>query len=141
MANPNNSNMVPVSSSSDDDNHPTVIVVVFISFGCLCLFAAIAFSICWFLRRRKRRCSKHVEEAGIVHVDEHKKVKEAIVQGPHGKKTVVREMEDDVHIGEAVIVKKDERVGESSCLEAKAPAGDQANSDTVIDINGSRLEK
>ncbi|TYI39197.1 hypothetical protein ES332_A02G081100v1 [Gossypium tomentosum] len=38
-----------------------------------------------------------------VHVDEHLKVKEAIVPGPDGPRAVLLEIEDDIHIGEDII--------------------------------------
>ncbi|KAM7256856.1 hypothetical protein ACFE04_012597 [Oxalis oulophora] len=97
----------------------TIIIIVFISFGFL---AAFVLALCWFLRWKMTR-NKHVQGAGILHVDEHKKVKEGIIEGPHGMKTVVIEMEDDVHIGEAVIIKKDEKFG--------------GNTDTVIEVGKS----
>lgn len=51
-----------------------------------------------------------VQETDIVHVDEHLKVREEIVQGPHGSQAVVLSIEDDVHIDEEI--RKNERFGE-----------------------------
>lgn len=43
-----------------------------------------------------------VQETDIKHVDEHLKVKEGIVQGPHGAEAVVLSFEDDVHVVEEI---------------------------------------
>ncbi|OVA00286.1 hypothetical protein BVC80_1495g75 [Macleaya cordata] len=51
-----------------------------------------------------------VQETEIINIDEHMKVQEAIVPGPHGKQAVLLSIEEDVHIQEAI--KKNERVGE-----------------------------
>ncbi|KAM7253245.1 hypothetical protein ACFE04_025863 [Oxalis oulophora] len=143
MASPNNLNFPHQSpppplppSPSDNDNNPTVIIIVFISFGCLVFFAGLAFALCCFFRKKaKKSKSEHVEEVGIVHVDEHKKVKEAIVNGPHGPKTVVLEMEDDIHIGEAMMIRKDEKIGEED-MKGKKSLGED-NSDIIIEMGKS----
>lgn len=43
-----------------------------------------------------------VQETDIKHVDERLKVKEGIVQGPHGAEAVVLSFEDDVHVVEEI---------------------------------------
>ena len=90
----------------------------------------------------KKKTKKTVKETEIVHVDEHLKVKEAIVEGPHGPRAVVLEIVDDVHIGEEI--KKEEKVGEG--LHAKAMEGDAGAVDQLAapsssgSNNHSRLE-
>lgn len=44
-----------------------------------------------------------MEETDIIHIEEHRKIKEAIVAGPHGSyQTVVLSVEDDVHVDEEI---------------------------------------
>lgn len=52
-----------------------------------------------------------MQENDLVHVDEHLKMKERIVEGPCGEKAVVLEIEDDVHVDE--VIKKNEKYGEN----------------------------
>ena len=51
-----------------------------------------------FLKKKK----KMVKKAENVHIDEHRTVKENIVQGPHGTETVMLSVEDDIHIEEDI---------------------------------------
>ncbi|MFS7952720.1 hypothetical protein Hanom_Chr07g00610241 [Helianthus anomalus] len=77
-------------------NNSTIIVVVFVSCGGV-FFLAFAMAALWcFLKKRK----KMVQKAENVHFDEHRKVSEKIVQGPHGTETVILSVEDDIHIEE-----------------------------------------
>ena len=92
---------------SSPDNHLTVIVIVFVSFGGLFFFAFLAIGLCCFIKKKKK---KTVQETDIIHVDEHLKVKEAAVPGPHGTQAVVLSIEEDVHIDEER--RKSEKVGE-----------------------------
>ncbi|OVA06593.1 hypothetical protein BVC80_6729g3 [Macleaya cordata] len=57
-----------------------------------------------------KKKKKMVQKAEIINIDEHMKVQETIVPGPHGAQAVVLSIEEDVHIEEAI--KKNERVGE-----------------------------
>ncbi|TXG53108.1 hypothetical protein EZV62_022277 [Acer yangbiense] len=69
--------------------------------------------LCCYIKKKKR---KTVQKTDIVHVDEHLKVKEAIVEGPHGRQAVLLEIEDDLHVDEEI--KKKETYGEG--LHAKS---------------------
>lgn len=60
-----------------------------------------------------------MEETKIVNIDEHLKFKEAIVQGPHGPKTVVLSIEDDVHVNE-VDSKKSKSLSDEQNMHAKS---------------------
>lgn len=86
------------------DHDTTVVVVVFVSLGCVMFLAFLAFVI-WFLIKKGSR--KHREKSEAVCVDEHFKMKEAIVEGPNGQKSVMLSVEDDVKIEDAI--KRDEK--------------------------------
>lgn len=50
-----------------------------------------------------------VEEKEVKHIDDHRKIKEAIVEGPHGKlETVVLSVEEDLHEEDDIIRTKKE---------------------------------
>ncbi|XP_054792233.1 protein TRACHEARY ELEMENT DIFFERENTIATION-RELATED 7A-like [Prosopis cineraria] len=102
-------------------SHPTVIVIVFVSLGGLLFLSLLAFAMFCFIKRRKKKAP---EEMDIVHVDEHKKVKEEIASGPFGQKVVVVTVEDDVHIDAEM--KKKERFVDGLHAESSA-ASDQVN--------------
>ncbi|KAJ0587985.1 Protein TRACHEARY ELEMENT DIFFERENTIATION-RELATED 7A [Helianthus annuus] len=51
-----------------------------------------------FLKKRK----KMVRKAENIYFDEHRKVTERIVQGPHGTETAILSEEDDIHIEEDI---------------------------------------
>ncbi|RVW84982.1 hypothetical protein CK203_037633 [Vitis vinifera] len=55
---------------------------------------------------------KMVQETEIIDVDEHSKVKEGVIAGPHGEQVVLLTEEDDVHIQEEI--RKNEKIGEGS---------------------------
>jgi hypothetical protein len=59
---------------------------VFISFGGLFFLAFLAAAVFYCIKRRKK---KMVEETDIIHVDEQRKVKEAIIEGAHGPQAVI----------------------------------------------------
>lgn len=67
----------------------------------------------------KKRKKKAAEETRIVNIDEHLKVQEAIVRGPHGPKTVVLSVEDDVHMNEAD-AKKSKSLADEQNMHAKS---------------------
>ncbi|XP_059631658.1 protein TRACHEARY ELEMENT DIFFERENTIATION-RELATED 7A-like [Cornus florida] len=99
--------VVPPPPSPSPDNHSTVIVIVFVSFGCFFFLAFLAVALCCFIKKRKK---KTVQETDIIRADEHLKIKEAIVQGPHGQEAVVLSIDDDVHVDE--VIRKNEVFGE-----------------------------
>ncbi|CAL0327446.1 unnamed protein product [Lupinus luteus] len=100
---------VPVSPSPFPNNHPIVIVVVFVSLGGLVLLSLLAFVLCCSIKKSKK---KKTRETNIIHVDEHKEIKETIATGPSGRQAVVLSVEDDVKIEEE-ITKNEEKVGHS----------------------------
>ncbi|KAL0351579.1 UNVERIFIED_CONTAM: protein TRACHEARY ELEMENT DIFFERENTIATION-RELATED 7A [Sesamum calycinum] len=87
------------------DNGPTVIVIVFISFGSVFFVAFCLFALWCLIKKRKK---KAVQETEIVRTDKHLRVKEAIVEGPHGPETVVLSIEEDKHTEEEIV--KNEKV-------------------------------
>ncbi|XP_057468857.1 protein TRACHEARY ELEMENT DIFFERENTIATION-RELATED 7A-like [Actinidia eriantha] len=99
--------VVPPPPPSSPDSHSTVIVIVVVSFGGLFFLAFLAIALCCFIKKKKK---KTVQETDIVHVDEHLKVKEAVVPGPHGTQAVVLSIEEDVRVEEER--RKNEKVGE-----------------------------
>ncbi|KAF3780218.1 hypothetical protein EJ110_NYTH38254 [Nymphaea thermarum] len=88
-------------------HHPTVIIVVFASLGGLFFLAFLSLALCCFIKKRK----KQVEKSEIINVEEHFKVQEAIVPGPHGQETVVLSIEEDIKFEEKV--KKNEKLSEA----------------------------
>ncbi|KAK4429569.1 protein TRACHEARY ELEMENT DIFFERENTIATION-RELATED 6 [Sesamum alatum] len=99
---------------SSPDNGPTVIVVVFISFGSVFFLALCLFALWCLIKKRK---GKAVEETDIICTDKHRRVKEAIVEGPHGPETIVLSIEEDKHIEEEIV--KNEKV-EGKNMHAKS---------------------
>lgn len=87
----------------------TVIFVVFVSFGCVFLLALASIAFCWFIKKCK--CSKTTEKSEMVHIDEHLKVSENILQGPNGTKTVAITIDDDLHADEKEACAKNENLG------------------------------
>lgn len=98
------------------DKGPTVIVIVFISLGGVFFLAFLAAALFCFLKRKKK---KTVQETDMIHVDEHKKIKEQVGEGPHGKvETVVLSIEDDIHVDE--VIKKNETETFGKGFDAKS---------------------
>ncbi|KAL2496622.1 putative leucine-rich repeat extensin-like protein 3 [Forsythia ovata] len=89
--------------------HHTVIIFIFVSLGGLFFLAFLSVALFCFLKKRKKRI---IQESDKVKIDEHIKVHEDIVPGPHGTKTVVLTIDEDVNIEE--VIKKNEVVGKSS---------------------------
>ncbi|KAG2250155.1 hypothetical protein Bca52824_080291 [Brassica carinata] len=79
------------------------------SLGCVMFLAFLVFVICFMI---KKKCKKNSNKSEIVRVDEHYKMNEAIVEGPHGPEAVVLSVEDDVHIED--LVKKGEKKWEKT---------------------------
>ncbi|TYG78796.1 hypothetical protein E1A91_D02G088800v1 [Gossypium mustelinum] len=91
----------PLPPAPSPSNH-TVIIIVFVSCGGVFFLAFLAAALFCFLKKKKK---KTVKEMDRVHVDEHLKVKEAIVPGPDGPRAVLLEIEDDIHIDHEDIIK------------------------------------
>ncbi|KAF7113356.1 hypothetical protein RHSIM_RhsimUnG0132700 [Rhododendron simsii] len=87
-------------------HHSTIIVVVFISLGSLFFLAFLAIALCYLIKKRKKRA---IQETDVVRIDEHVRVQEAIIQGPHGAQAVILSIEEDVHVEEDI--KRNEIVG------------------------------
>ena len=84
----------------------------------------LAFAMFCFIKRRKKKSSEEME---ILHVDEHRKIKEEIVSGPFGQEVTVVTVEDDVHIDAEV--KKREKFGDDLHAESSSTSAvDQVNS-------------
>lgn len=82
---------------------------------------------CWMKKKKKTE-----QKTKLIHFEEHRKVKEAIVEGPHGTEAIVLSIEDDVVIdGE---IKKSEKIEKG--LHAKKD--DEASS--FIEIVGALSE-
>ncbi|KAK3002963.1 hypothetical protein RJ639_019554 [Escallonia herrerae] len=96
-------------------HHSTVIIVVFVSLGGLFFLAFLSAALCCFLKKKKKKTR---QETDIIKVDEHLKVHEAIVPGPHGAETVVLSIDEDIHIQEDI--KKNETVGKASHIVSAA---------------------
>ncbi|OVA00288.1 hypothetical protein BVC80_1495g78 [Macleaya cordata] len=85
----------------------TTIIIVFVSLGGLFFLAFLSVALCCFIKKKKK---KMVQKTEIINIDEHMKVQEAIIPGPHGTQAAILSIEEDVHIQEGI--KKNERVGE-----------------------------
>ncbi|KFK24286.1 hypothetical protein AALP_AAs62367U000400 [Arabis alpina] len=94
------------------DHDTTVTVVVFVSLGCVLFLVFLAFVICFLIKKKSK---KHSEKTETVRVDEHFKMKESIVEGPHGSEAVVISVEDDVHI-EDMTRKGEKEVGKDGTI-------------------------
>ncbi|ESQ29835.1 hypothetical protein EUTSA_v10012251mg [Eutrema salsugineum] len=75
-------------------HHSTVIIVIVISLGSLFFLAFLAAALFCYLK--KRRVSSLKTE--ITMFDEHVKVQQVIVPGPHGEPTRVVMLEEDIHL-------------------------------------------
>ncbi|RAL44345.1 hypothetical protein DM860_017451 [Cuscuta australis] len=80
-------------------HHSHVIIIAFVSLGGLFFLAFLSVALCCFIKKRKKRM---VQESDVVKVDEHIKVHETIVPGPHGTQTTFITIDDDLHIDEEV---------------------------------------
>ncbi|MFS7964268.1 hypothetical protein Hanom_Chr08g00748161 [Helianthus anomalus] len=89
----------------------TTIFIVFVSFGCV-FFLAFAICALWFIVK-KWECSAEAQKQDVVHVDEHVKVRENIVQAPNGTKAVSITVDDDLHADEEQECRKNERIGKN----------------------------
>lgn len=79
-------------------------------------------SCIWLLmKRRKER--KLIRERKDIDVDEHLKVHEMIVRGPHGPKKVLVSVDDDVRVHEDVHRSEVDMVGKGKHGEASVSLG------------------
>ncbi|XP_047306630.1 protein TRACHEARY ELEMENT DIFFERENTIATION-RELATED 6-like [Impatiens glandulifera] len=85
----------------------TIIVIFFFSFigffSCAIIAGAATF---FFIIRRKQKRTEE-KKTGIVRADEHLKIKESIIKGPHGSEAMTISVDDDVHFEE--MAKKSEK--------------------------------
>ncbi|KAK4340916.1 hypothetical protein RND71_039417 [Anisodus tanguticus] len=59
--------------------------------------------------KKKKKSTIIVEEKEVKHIDDHLKIKESIVEGPHGKlETVVLSVEEDLHKEDDIVRTKKE---------------------------------
>ncbi|KAJ6737335.1 hypothetical protein OIU85_019402 [Salix viminalis] len=93
-------------------HHSTVIIVVFVSLGGLFFLAFLSVALCCFIKKKKK---KTVQKTEIIEFDEHTKVQEAVIPGPHGEKITVLNIEEDVHLVEEI--KKNEKLAERSHIK------------------------
>ncbi|GMH00835.1 hypothetical protein Nepgr_002674 [Nepenthes gracilis] len=97
-------------------SNATIVVIVVFSFGGLFLLGAFLLAL-YCLVNEKRKKKKEVEETEDIDVDEHMKVRGLIMPGPHGPRTVVLSVEDDVNVHERF------RKNEIEGLHAVLPEG------------------
>uniref|UniRef100_M1CBB1 Uncharacterized protein n=1 Tax=Solanum tuberosum TaxID=4113 RepID=M1CBB1_SOLTU len=88
---------VPPPPPPSPPHNYIIIIFVFSMFGCILLgLAILAFCSCFL--KKKKKSTMIVEEKEVKHIDDHVKMKEAIVEGPHGKlETIVLSIEEDLH--------------------------------------------
>ncbi|XP_047318229.1 protein TRACHEARY ELEMENT DIFFERENTIATION-RELATED 7A-like [Impatiens glandulifera] len=89
----------PPSFPPPSPGHHTIIIVVFVSLGGLFLLGCLSFALCCFLKKRKK---KQIHETDIVRVDEHFKIQEVVVPGPHGTQNVILNIDEDIHVEEEI---------------------------------------
>ncbi|XP_068322491.1 protein TRACHEARY ELEMENT DIFFERENTIATION-RELATED 7A-like [Pyrus communis] len=121
--------------SPSPDNNPTVIVIVFISFGSVFFLAFLAVSLLCFIKRRKK---KTIQETNFIHIDKHRKMKEAIVEGPNGPQAVVLSVEDDVHVDEEI--RKNETIAHEG-LHGEVKSSDVQSDTEIINVGEHRNVK
>ena len=86
----------------------------------------LAFALFCCIQNRKKK----TQETDIIHIDEHKTIKETVVPGPFGRQAVIITVEDDVHIDEE-IKKKTEKGGHGLHALPSSAEVDQGNSSSV----------
>ncbi|KAL3371256.1 hypothetical protein AABB24_008006 [Solanum stoloniferum] len=93
----NNFRSPPPPPPPSSDQSYTIVIFVFSTFGCILLGLAIL-AFCTYFLKKKKKSTILVEEKEVKHIDDHVKIKEAIVEGPHGKlETIVLSVEEDLH--------------------------------------------
>ncbi|TMW92949.1 hypothetical protein EJD97_012374 [Solanum chilense] len=100
----NNFPFPPPPPPSSDQSY-TIVILVFSTFGCILLGLAIL-AFCTYFLKKKKKSTMLVEEKEVKHIDDHVKIKEAIVEGPHGKlETIVLSIEEDLHEKDDIIIR------------------------------------
>lgn len=125
MASQSNVDFPPQPPSSD--GYPTVVVIVFVSIGGVFFTLVLAAAIFCFLKKCKNK-KKTCQKTEAVHIDEHKKMKEVIVEGPHGTQSVVITVQDDIHVGEKI----DKKASVEESLNDKSVAEQRNASSTSV---------
>ncbi|EYU45053.1 hypothetical protein ABFS82_13G056400 [Erythranthe guttata] len=107
-------------------HHSTVIIVVFVSVGGLFFLAFLAAALFCCAKKKKK---KIINETDKIKIDEHVKIQEAVVPGPHGTQMTVVTIDEDFHIEEEIKKTEAETVKGSSHVgigSHKNISGDQA---------------
>nr|GME20700.1 glyceraldehyde-3-phosphate dehydrogenase, testis-specific-like [Ipomoea batatas] len=94
----------------------------------------------WFRAQKAKQAHEEMLEIDLKHIDEHKRIQEAIVTDSHGrKKTVVLSVKDDVHVHEDIIRREKEfnNVGTSEVGSGDLEAGQSSSGATVAKIEKS----
>lgn len=89
-----------------------------------------------FLKKKKK---KMVQKAENVHIDEHRTVKESMVQGPHGTETVMLSVEDDIHIEEDIKKSEIENFRKGLHLNSGLIDAGEPSSSTGYHLHGHKL--
>ncbi|CAN1175919.1 Protein TRACHEARY ELEMENT DIFFERENTIATION-RELATED 6 [Linum perenne] len=85
-----------------------IILVVFVPFCGVFILGGLVAAICCYMKKMNKEKKRTEHKTEIIHVDDHKRVKEAIVHGPRGPRSVILEIDDDLHVDGTV--RKDETV-------------------------------
>ncbi|TMW86325.1 hypothetical protein EJD97_021548 [Solanum chilense] len=113
----NNFPFPPPPPPSSDQSY-TIVILVFSTFGCILLGLAIL-AFCTYFLKKKKKSTMIVEEKEVKHIDDHVKMKEAIVEGPHGKlETIVLSIEEDLHEKDDIIIRTKKELEEVNLLHA-----------------------
>ncbi|MCD7466013.1 hypothetical protein HAX54_002326 [Datura stramonium] len=84
-----------------------IIIIVFPIFGFILLCMGLLALRCYLKKKKKK--TTMVEETEVKHIDDHMRVKEDFVKGPHGRpESVVLSVEEDLHVDDDIIRKKKE---------------------------------
>lgn len=87
------------TSPPSPGHHSTIIVVVFISFGALFFLAFLSAALCCCIKKKKKG---RVQKTEILNSEEHTKVQEANILGPHGQQVTVLPIEEDANTKEEI---------------------------------------
>ncbi|XP_042021086.1 protein TRACHEARY ELEMENT DIFFERENTIATION-RELATED 7A-like [Salvia splendens] len=107
----------PISPPLPPDNS-TVVIVVFLSIGGVFFLAFVAAVLFCFIKKRQK---KIVRETHNVKIEEHVRVHEDIVPGPHGTPTVVLTIDEDLHVEEEIHNTSEVVKSKGSHLSSQAP--------------------